>query len=71
MQEFTKWLKEMDNMLYATRFEHSDLAFGVARAWLWPLFQSHEIEACLPYNAADKAPRFRAMLARYEEQSHE
>ena len=49
MEEFRQWLKEMDNMLYATRYEHSALAFGIARGWLWPLFNSHDIEACLDY----------------------
>ena len=54
MEEFKKWLKEMDNMLYATRYEHSQLAFGIARGWLWPLFHSQEMEACLDYTKGGK-----------------
>ena len=49
MEEFRRWLKEMDNLLYATRYEHSALASGIARGWLWPLFNSHDFDACLDY----------------------
>jgi len=58
MEEFRRWLKEMDNMLYATRYEHSALASGIARGWLWPLFNSHDFHACLDYRVPSVgAPR--------------
>ena len=49
MNDLTRWLHDIDDLLYGTRYAHSALAFGIARGWLWPLFHAHDIEGCLPY----------------------
>ena len=51
MSDMSDWLAGIDAVLYpyVDTQDGYNLACGIARAWLWPLYYDHSLEECLDY----------------------